>query len=328
MKSKITMVAVLLGLKITAQTITYANFSTSLTQTLNVAIASQSSFNLALTTTTGNAVTWNAGGLVQQTGTPLIHFIYGNPASTPNGALFPTSNYAQYDPALTSVIAYGYVNFSADSVVTVGEYSPSTAHEIYQNGDKHLIFPFAYGQTFNDNYAKTNYSNATTISSFQTGSRTVTYNGYGTLILPQGTFNNVALISEMRTNSIGPNSNSYTWYQVSNGKKLMFYENNAGNITIAYNTDLASGINELNSKYSIILFPNPASESVQLNINSPKQLINNELKLIDAYGKEVRSINFNENFVVIKRNELKSGVYFYSLKTEDNTVLTGKIVFE
>lgn len=228
-----------------AQTITYSNFSSALSSTLNIKVGDQASYNTALNTTTGNGVTWDASALIPQTGMPEIHFIYGSPGSTPNGSLYPAANYVFYDPALTSFVAYNYVNFSADSIVENGSYSPSTSHEIFQNPDKHLIFPFDYNQSFVDSYAKTNYSDATTISSFQTGTRTVTYSGYGTLILPQGSFTNVALISELRTNSLGPDSYTYTWYEVSSGKKLLLYESNDGDVLVAYNSDPAAGIGEI-----------------------------------------------------------------------------------
>ncbi len=79
------------------------------------------------------------------------------------------SNYARLDPELLSLIEVEYFNFSSDSMVLSGNYAPSGQHEIFQNPDKFLIFPFEYGQSFTDNYYKTNYSDATTISSYQFG---------------------------------------------------------------------------------------------------------------------------------------------------------------
>jgi hypothetical protein len=302
MKFKFTFFISIISVNLIAQTITYTNFSTAISTSLNAVIANQASFNLSLSTITGNGVTWNASGLTQQSGTPNIAIIYGNPASTPNGSLFPNSNYVQYDPALTALLSYDYVNFSNDSIVRVGQYEPSTAHEIYTNPDKGLIFPFALNQSFVDSYAKTNYSDATTISSFQTGTRTVTYAGFGTLILPQGTFNNVALIVGLRTNSLGPDSYTYTWYEISTGKQLLFYSENNGSVTIAYNTDLNTGIVDETEMLHAIVYPNPAEDMLFLKIP-------NNIPQVTIYNTIGQSVNYGVLNHGIDISFLKSGLY-------------------
>ncbi len=158
MKRKITLLFLLIAMSSSAQTITYSNFSNALSTTLNVKIADLTSFDPALLSVSGTGLTWDASALVQQSGTPVVHLIYGAPGLTPHASLYPGSNYAQYDPALVAFLSYEYFNFSSDSIVKVGSYDPSTEHEVYQDPDKSMIFPFAFGQTFSDDYAKTNYS--------------------------------------------------------------------------------------------------------------------------------------------------------------------------
>lgn len=328
MKKIFTLFSLVTVMAANAQTITYSNFSAALTQTANVAIANLASFNLALTTTTGNPVTWNATGLTQQSGTPIIHLIYGNPASTPNGSQFPGSNYVQYDPALTALLSYTYKNFGPDSVVKTGGWDPSNAHEIYQNYDKQLIFPFSYGQSFTDTYAKTNYSNATTISSYQTGSRTVIFSGYGTLALPQATFSNVALVSELRTNSLGPNSTTFTWYDMSNGKQLMLYSENNGNANAAYTTDINTGVKEYASNVHINIYPNPFSEYAAIKIESELLYKQAALKVTDVCGKEIHNSVLVNGEAQINRNGIDAGIYIYSLLLDNQIVKTGKLIIE
>lgn len=261
MKKSYSLLLLLVGLatQVTSQTLTYAAFLNSLSNSLNVKIANNASFNTALLTTTGTGVTWNASGLTQQSGTPLVQFIYTNPSSTPYASLFPNSNYAQYDPALTAFLNYEYYQLSPTAWENWGEYSPNTAHEIYSNSDKRLQFPFSYGNSFTDTYAKTNYSNATTVSSNQTGSRTVSFDGFGTLILPQGTFNNVGMIRELRTNSLGPNSTVVTWWDINNGKQLLYFSENNGNVNVAYNSDNPLSTEEMNVTDAIQISPNPSN---------------------------------------------------------------------
>jgi len=330
MKTKLTLISILSGLNLLGQTITYTNFSNSLTNVLSVNIADNNSFNAILKTTTGAGVTWNAAGLTVQSGTPLVNLSYSAPSSTPYASLYPNSNYCLYDSALTTFIGYEYDNFNSDSISKWGSYEPSTAHEIYQDPDKHLIFPFNYGQSFTDNYAKTNYSNSTTISSYQTGSRTVTFNGYGTLILPQGTFQNVALISEVRTNSLGPDSAyRYTWHDISNGKILLLRNENGGSITTVWNNELPTEINEITKVLDFTIFPNPISTVAIVKINTQFTKKDLSLSLYNLIGEEVYKMQINNNETVINRNGLPNGLYIFSIKSNSRENLaTGKLIFK
>jgi hypothetical protein len=319
MKAKITLVIFVLGFKLQAQTITYSNFSNTLTNGFNAVIADAASFNLSLLTITGNGVTWDASGITQQAGTPTISFIYGNPTTTPYASLFPNSNYVFYDPALTALVSYEYVNFSTDSLVIVGQYQPSTAHEIYTNPDKRLIFPFTYNQTTIDTYAKTNYSDANTISSYQTGTRTITYAGYGTVILPQATFTNVALISELRTNSLGPDAYTYTWYEVSTGKQILYYNENNGNVTTAFTTDLNTAGIDNNSNQNIQFYPNPATEVLFMK-NQNKQ---SQISMFNAQGQAIECAIVNGNIDI---SNLSKGLYFIEFIDNNNHVNSFKFI--
>jgi hypothetical protein len=293
-----------------AQTITSANFATNLTATSNIVVDNTSSFNVGLTSITGNGVTWDASALTINGAYPVIHLSYFDPITTPNGVLFPTANYVNYDPALTAIVSYEYSHLNADSMVSVGTYSPSTAHEIFQDPDKFMVFPFSLSNSFVDSYAKTNYSDATTISSYQTGTRTVSYTGYGNLILPQGTFTNVALISEVRTNSLGPDSYVYTWYDVSNGKSLLRYSSNNGSVLVAHSQDPVASVNNNLMSSSVLLYPNPASTS--FNIISSDKILSHNLELIDLTGKKVKSNHqlIGDSKIEFSLVTIEPGIYF------------------
>lgn len=327
MKRKSTLLLLLLSCLANAQTLTYSAYSSNLTGSFNVLIADNSTFNPALLTTSGTSAIWNASSLQPQAGYPLIHLQYGSPSSTANGTLFPLSNYVQYDPALTSVLQYEYYNFSADSMVMVGEYSPSGAHEIYQDPDKHLIFPFNYNQSFTDNYSKTNYSNATTVSSYQTGTRLVQFNGYGTLTLPQGTISDVGMITETRTNSLGPNSTDITWIKISSGKLLLKYSENAGDITIAYNADLNVSVNENSLLQKSFVSPNPCYDKATVHFdNSEGNQV--EVEMTNLLGEKVLTVKSVSSSVDIPVSTLKSGYYLYQILIENAIISAGKIIVE
>lgn len=319
MRKTITFLFITIYISLNAQTLTYATFSANLTSTLNVNIADNTSYTSTLSTTTGSNVVWNASGLIQQSGTPTVHLSYHSPMATPNGSLFPSSNFCEYDPALVSVLEYNYYGINNDSIVSWGSYAPSGEHEIYQNPDKDMIFPFSYGQSFTDSYAKTNYSDATTISSYQNGTRTVTFAGIGTLILPQGSINNVALITEVRTNNLGPNSYEYNWIQVNTHKRLLYRSENNGSITTVWCPDVVTGINELIEEISVSIFPNPSSQMINVSILKTGLIRNVEVD--DVLGKQhVVSCQINANEANLKIDELPNGVYTLKLNTNQGLV--------
>ena len=326
MKVRTTILSTMIIFQLQAQTFTYSAFSSGLSGTLNAAIADISTFNTALATTTGTGITWDASDIEQQTGTPVIHFVFADPAGTPYADLFPGSNYVQYDPALTALIDYNYYIITADSMSTTGEYAPSAEHEIFQNPDKRLVFPFSYSASFTDTYAKTNYSDATTISSYQTGMRTVTFNGYGTLILPQGEFTNVALISEMRTNSLGPNSTYFTWYDLTTGKQLMYYSENDGNVVAAFTVDIPASLAEVSGP-DISLYPNPVSGKANISLKG-EGFQYAELIVINAEGKTVQSFSVTANTTSFSTRGMAAGMYYYRFITDNKTIQTGKFIVE
>lgn len=292
---KITLfLAILAGNFVSAQTLTYAAFSASLATSLNIRLANQDSFTVS--PNTGPGAVWDASGLTAQSGIPEIHLSYFTPGSTPHGNLFPQSNYAQYDPALTAFLEYNYVEINSTGIYKSGTYAPSGEHEIFQNSDKMMTFPFSLNESFTDDYAKTNYSDATTISSLQTGTRTVSFVGSGSLILPQGTFTNVGFIEDVRTNSLGPNSYKYVWWDLSNGKELLVYTFNPPDMNTAYTTDMPLSTQDFTtSNDRVSLTPNPAHDTFTIHTQSQETASN--VKIYNALGqliytnKEGDSIN-------------------------------------
>lgn len=319
MKLFYTLSFILLFNLVNAQTLTYTAFSNILTQTENLVIASAPSSMIGLTTMTGTGVTWNASSLTQAPGTPVVHMTFVDPATTPNGQLYPNSNYANYDPALASFIGVQYFQINSDSMVSWGSYEPSTSHEIFQDADKYLIFPFSYGQSFSDNYAKTNYSDANTISSYQTGVRMVAFNGHGTLILPQGTFTNVGMFSELRTNSLGPNSTRFTWFDLTTGKRLMMYSENNGNEVGVYSTDAPTSVIGLEQS-DVMIFPNPASMAIKL---LGAQRFEN-YSIYNTVGMSVQSGEINN--ATIPTHLLAKGVYFVNLISASGQVTRSFVI--
>jgi hypothetical protein len=87
------------------------------------------------------------------------------------------------------------------------------------------------------------------------------------------------------------------------------------------------GIMEIAGIPSFKLYPNPTNQSTTLEFSNPTQ--NCILTLYDLRGQVVRTIkNITSDKVVIERQSLTSGLYFFQLGTDRQTIATGKLTIE
>lgn len=135
----------------------------------------------------------------------------------------------------------------------------------------------------------------------------------------------------------------YTYYSWSNSLGISYDEdgfngdqgkldfvyykkgNKVWGIPYACNTLLNDDINT-KTENDIGIFPNPNNGSfiVQINNTSKKTIL---LDLVEISGKSVLKLSTQENNYNIKINELKSGIYFLKIQTE-NTIVIKKVIIE
>jgi hypothetical protein len=112
-----------------------------------------------------------------------------------------------------------------------------------------------------------------------------------------------------------------------------------GEYTIAFAYKLGAGITENVVKNSILVYPNPFSESTTIKIASIRFASGNlpfsgyqvsGIKIYDVLGKEVKAIiTRNSDSFVIHRGSLLNGIYFLKIQSADATIIaTGKIVIQ
>lgn len=91
-------------------------------------------------------------------------------------------------------------------------------------------------------------------------------------------------------------------------------------------TGTVSGISELRNDQSLFsIFPNPFNSEATLRFNNVK-LNNAALEIYDVLGNKVRVMeNLNGEDVILNREGLKDGMYFYSLVNEGEIIATGKL---
>ena len=148
----------------------------------------------------GASITWNFAALATEnvkTGTFVL------PNATPYSASFPNANIAI---AFTPGIEYGsytanyeFFNISNASLTKNGFVNnASTPIAVNYSDPKTLMpFPFTFGNAYTDNFAA-NYTSST-FDVNENGTFTITADGYGTLILPYGTIQNMLRVRIVET---------------------------------------------------------------------------------------------------------------------------------
>lgn len=97
-------------------------------------------------------------------------------------------------------------------------------------------------------------------------------------------------------------------------------------LSVCYKS-IETEIAEYNNEQKIIAYPNPFHNSTTIEVisDSKEQLT---LTLMDIQGKQQRIMTTNNNQFVLQREELASGVYFYSVTNKQGIVGRGKLVVE
>ena len=277
--------------------------------------------------------TWNFAG-IGNTGSTTAQFLAVS--STPNGAQFSNSNIAS-----SSSGAYAYYNSSPSALTLNGIVSPSSGPIItYSNGEDGLRFPFTYGNSYTDTWAATFTSG---VDFFRTGSTTVTADGYGTLITPQGTFTNVLRIHFVQTYHDSSDfaegdytNDEYFWYKEGIKEALAstytFTSNFAGQTNTSTGGSYASGtvgVQENNTTLAFVLAPNPAQDKINITLTdiNPHQI---KGRIMNQLGQEVSN---TENVAYLYGNtmqfdvaHLRNGVYQLQLINEIGTIETHKFM--
>jgi hypothetical protein len=95
---------------------------------------------------------------------------------------------------------------------------------------------------------------------------------------------------------------------------------------IVINEIKPTGIAEVSTTNEINVYPNPFSSRTTFTLGN--EVSNALLSLYDLSGREVEHVNFSGKEVNLERGTLTSGIYFYTITTENESIKTGKIVVQ
>lgn len=99
----------------------------------------------------------------------------------------------------------------------------------------------------------------------------------------------------------------------------------SGTATLTVTVDPCTGIQSLIASNSIVqLFPNPFTLQTRIDLNADYK--NGTLKVVDILGEELRSMQFSGKEIIFKKEELKAGIYFIQIISENKIIATNKII--
>lgn len=206
------------------------------------------------------------------------------------------------------------------------------------NSNKLLEFPFTLGSTFSDEASGTLYSTCRTYE-WQSTSETQGV-GYGTLLLPSGTFENVLKVRRISFTSKTETEHGFErennivehyWFQPGTPGPLFYMRSWSNNgcpgsnegieafYTVNQNVSTGTQSFEIN-ELSLSVFPNPATDKTHLNVRT-EATITGEIWISDMLGQSVVTVNEpakieNSRLYNIDLSGLQPGMYVLNLRAE------------
>lgn len=277
--------------------------------------------------TAGANQTWDYSNL-NLGATSTASFV--DPSTTPYASDFPNSNLALYDATASSYLFY------ETSTTEFSDWGLANAQTnvIYSDPLVYMSFPISYGDNVSDNATGTIANGMGT----RTTTGTLEGYGYGDLILPNGTVNNVLCVKFVQdvTDDYGggttTNSTTESYLFVSPNETYTILSLNevvqSGQST-KYGLAKANYVgleNELNSRdISTKVFPNPINKGEEFNLNIEIQETKNvNINVLDITGKKVKTIGSRlltsgSNDLNVDSDGLETGIYFVNISSGDHS---------
>jgi hypothetical protein len=285
----------------------------------------------------GANVTWDFSGVASSGATT---YSYINTGSAPHGSSFPSSNVAIYDAAAPSESFY-QLDASQYSVAGIVQGNNDIVDDY--NGDIREIvkFPITYQNTFNETFSGTQFIAQVPFTWNRGGNITIEADGYGTLIMPYGTINNVLRIKTTTVYSdtdpaqvFPPNNYSeelYLWYHPSTKSFLFSYvafelvDFGTTTYTGTYLDQVHVGVEELlASAIDLKMYPNPTNDqlSVSFDLQNRSEV---QIQVTDMTGRivmdvPVSSVSAGTQTKTVDLSTLQTGMYMVSILVDNRKV--------
>ena len=117
----------------------------------------------------------------------------------------------------------------------------------------------------------------------------------------------------------GTSTFRYIWFDVNN-------PNDSTWVDVTYNVIGTASVNEIEKVTKLSIYPNPASDFLNINLNSNE--INKAIEIMDITGRKVysKSITRDSELLRVNTSGLTPGIYFVSVLANDKTIKTEKVI--
>lgn len=284
---------------------------------------------------TGNGYTWDYSSLPDTGSTLTIRYI--DPASTPYTSNFPDANLALQIQKRDSLDHYTYFLSNSSGFITLGEVSEqqqvSAVITFYEPAVRLPDLPLEYMDSANG---------WTDLNGQFAGNTTMdysyVYDGYGTLILPTGTFDQVVRLKTI-TNSKGytidqsAETTRYSWLSAQGGHELLVFTEQivtgfspSRGSSFLYNMDatpvaLAHGSFDQNV---MTVFPNPAVNNISLAGLPSGASIHVAIHNLSGQAVVSKTITTSNGVAGLDLAGIASGLYLVQAQS-DGKLFTAKV---
>ncbi len=314
----------------------------TITSNFNPVIGTKVVFSAADTTNVnegaaGANITYDFSSL-QKMGNNL-GYTYTAPSATPYASQYTAANFAYATSSNQGNAGYVYLKTSATKFENIGV-ATSTLQMVYSDPQTIFEYPTTYNSSYSDDH-KGQGTNSQNITTYRRGTTDIIADGWGTLILPQGTSTDILRVkitqnvvdsisfmgSEIVTES---KVVTYNFYKEGFKQQLMsiskvfgkdFFGDDIIIKSVLYYPDAPNSVGELTKQNNIKVYPNPASSTITINAVNNEAVTN--YTITDIVGKTYLAENINNTIGsnTVNVSLLPQGIFIVSLY--NNNVLVG-----
>jgi hypothetical protein len=234
-------------------------------------------------------------------------------ASTPFAAQFPAANNCYKFSGIFPPDRYYYQNVSASKYEILGMAITATTGDNYTPDTRTFAtFPYTFGTVYNDTYRSTTDATTTSV--------VVTYDAYGTIILPIGTYTNVIRQKVVKNGT----TTNYNWFNVQPFYPILQTVLEQNSLGVLKNLSPLSNENfAAIGKFTV--FPNPTQGRITVmpSVNTNCHAV--DIEVFDYLGKVVmarKQYLLDENGIDLDLAFLESGIYMLRTTDLDNNAST------
>lgn len=214
------------------------------------------------------------------------------PASSPIGSSFPNANYAL---SLQGQNNYSFFTKSATKLEVLAWTitTPGIGNDYSPNPKTVLKFPFNYMDSETDTWQKVGGSPSTV---------TISYDGYGTLVMPGATYTDVVRIKE----DYGGASIDYAWFILNPLTQVAIFDHNNARLYHFGTTQITTSTSSIEKANSTItIYPNPCTNQITLSGLPSRATVH----ITDITGKQIACYDSSGDKLTIDTKSYAGGVY-------------------